>query len=178
MGDLVERVVLPVASEEDARDTCEAVLPHVADAGGEVVAVHVVEKAGGGIDKAGVEHREEYAEDVFAVVTDACDDAGVPCETEVVFATDVADGVFDAARDHDASAVAFTPRESNRWLDLLTGDDTRNLVKRADRPVLAFPASDEPNDDEDDEDDENGADPTASTVTADDPPAVEDDDDE
>lgn len=158
MGDLLERVVLPVASEDDARRTCAAALPYVAEAGGDIVAVHVVEKAGGGIDKAGVEQRESYADEVFALVTDACDDAGVPCETEVVFATDVADGVFDAARDHDASAVVFTPRESNRWLDILTGDDTRNLVKNADVPVVTLPpngdaaADDTPTAEEDDTD--------------------------
>ena len=143
MGELLARVVLPVASEDDARATCDAVLPHVADAGGEVVAVHVVEKAGGGIDKAGVEQREAYAEDVLDVVADACADAGVPCETGVVFATDVADGVFDAARDHDATAVAFTPRQGSRWLDLLVGDNTRDLVKGADLPVVAFPRVDD-----------------------------------
>jgi|AntRauMinimDraft_4_1070384.scaffolds.fasta_scaffold00211_10 nucleotide-binding universal stress UspA family protein len=142
MGDLLDRVVLPFASEDDARATCDAVLPYIVDAGGEVVAVHVIEKAGGGIDKAGVEQREAYAEDIFTVVSDACADAGVTCETAVVFATDVADGVFDAARDHDASAVAFTPRQGNRWLDLLIGDNTRDLVKGADLPVVAFPRVD------------------------------------
>ena len=140
MGELLSRVVLPVASEDDARVTCDAVLPHVADAGGSVVAVHVIEKAGGAPDKAGVEQREEYADDVFAVVEDACRDAGVPVETDRRFDTDVVDAVFETARDHDASAVAFTPRGGSRWLDLLAGDHTRDLVKSADLPVVVFPA--------------------------------------
>lgn len=140
VGDLLEVVAVPVASVEDAETTMDAVLGRVRDAGGSVVAVHVVEKAGGAPDKASVEQREEYAEDVFAVVEDACADAGVACETDLRFATDVVDAVFAAARDHGASAVAFTPRESNRWLDLLTGDRTRSIVKRADLPVVVFPA--------------------------------------
>ncbi|MCG1003931.1 MULTISPECIES: universal stress protein [Halobacterium] len=142
MGDLLETVVVPVASEADAETTMRAVLPRVRDAGGRIVAVHVVEKGGGAIDKASVEQRELYAEDVFTVVEDACADAGVACETDLRFDEDVADGVFAAARDHGASAVAFTPRESNRWLDLLTGDDARDLVKQADLPVVVFPAED------------------------------------
>jgi nucleotide-binding universal stress UspA family protein len=143
MGELLSRVVLPVASEEDAQATCEAALPDIAAAGGDVIAVHVIEKAGGAMDKAGVEQREEYADEIFAVVTDACEDTGVPCETDVVFDTDVVDGIFDAARDHDASAVAFTPRGGSRWLDLLTGDRSRDIVKRAELPVVVFPSEDD-----------------------------------
>ncbi|MGB9964980.1 universal stress protein [Halobacterium hubeiense] len=142
MGDLLETVVVPVASEADAETTMRAVLPRVGEAGGSIIAVHVVEKGGGAMDKAGVEQRELYAEDVFAVVEDACADAGVACETDLRFDEDVADGIFAAARDHGASAVAFTPRESNRWLDLLTGDNARDLVKRAELPVVVLPAED------------------------------------
>lgn len=140
MGDLLERVVVPVASESDAEQTMDAVLERVSEAGGAIVAVHVIEKAGGSPDKASVEQREQYAADVFAVVRDACDAAGVDCETDLRFDTDVVDGIFDAAHDHGASAVAFTPRESNRWLDFLTGDDSRDLVKRAELPVVVFPS--------------------------------------
>ncbi|MUV61410.1 universal stress protein [Halobacterium sp. CBA1126] len=142
MGDLLETVVVPVASEADAETTMRAVLPRVSDAGGSIIAVHVVEKGGGAMDKAGVKQRELYAEDIFAVVEDACADAGVACETDLRFDEDVADGIFAAARDHGASAVAFTPRESNRWLDLLTGDNARDLVKRAELPVVVLPAED------------------------------------
>lgn len=142
MGDLLELVVVPVASEADAEATMDAVLPRVREAGGSVVAVHVVEKGGGTIDKAGVEQRELYAEDVFAVVEDACADADVACETDLRFAEDVVDGIFAAAREHGASAVAFTPRESNRWLDLLAGDHARDIVKQAELPVVVLPAED------------------------------------
>jgi nucleotide-binding universal stress UspA family protein len=139
VGDLLERVVVPVASESDAEQTMDAVLERVSEAGGAIVAVHVIEKAGGAPDKASVEQREQYATDIFAVVRDACEAAGVHCETDQRFDTDVVDSIFDAARDHDASAVVFTPRESNRWLDLLTGDRSRGIVKRAELPVVVFP---------------------------------------
>jgi len=78
-----------------------------------VVFVHVIEKAGGAVDKAGVEQREEYAAEIFAVVEDAAADAGVPVETDLRFDTDVADAIFAAGRDHDASAIAFTPRDGS-----------------------------------------------------------------
>ena len=133
----------PVDHEGDARATCRVVLPHVADAGGEIIAVHVIEKAGGAMDKAGVEQREEFADEIFSIVEDACADAGVPVETDLRFDTDVEDAIFDAARDHDATAVAFTPRGGSRWLDLLTGDHARDIVKQADLPVVVFPAEED-----------------------------------
>jgi len=140
MGDLLDVVLVPVASESDAETTMDAVLPRVQAAGGSVIVVHVIEKAGGAPDKASVEQREAYAEDVFDVVRAACAESDVDCETDLRFATDVVEAIFESAHEHGASAVAFTPREGNRWLDLLTGDRTRGIVKRADLPVVVFPA--------------------------------------
>ncbi|MFB6071113.1 MAG: universal stress protein [Halanaeroarchaeum sp.] len=136
---LLSDVLIPVAGPDDAEATCEAALSHVAAAGGSVTAVYVVEKAGGGIDKASVEQREQTAADAFAVVTEACEAAGVDCETEIRYGSDVAAAIVEAARDHRASAIAFTPRNGSRWLDLLTGDVSRDLVKGTDRPVVVFP---------------------------------------
>jgi nucleotide-binding universal stress UspA family protein len=117
------------------------VLPQIAAAEGRVAAIVVVEKAGGGIDKASVEQRELAAEDALAVVEARAEAAGVPVETDVVYGTDVADAIIDAAGDADATAIAFTPREGGGLLvDLLSGDVARHLVERSDRPVVVFPA--------------------------------------
>lgn len=131
--------IVPVASEDDARATMAALLPRLSQNGGRFVAVHVIEKAGGAPDKASVEQLEERAADIFDVVEELASNAGVTVETDLRYATDVVDGVFDAAADHDASAVVYTPRDGSRWLDILTGDVSRNIVKRADRPVVALP---------------------------------------
>jgi len=115
MTDLFDRVLLPVASVEDARSTCRAVAPYV---DGDVLAVHVVEKAGGAPDKAGVEQRELEAERIFDAVRECLDH---PVSTEILYGTDVAETIFAAAADHDATAVVITPRGGGRWLRLLTG---------------------------------------------------------
>jgi nucleotide-binding universal stress UspA family protein len=140
VSDLLDVALVPVASVSDAETTMDAVLPRVQAAGGSIIAVHVVEKAGGAPDKASVEQREAFAEDTFDVAREACAAADVDCETDLRFGTDVVEAIFESAHDHCASAVAFTPRKSNRWLDLLTGDRTRGIVKRADLPVVVFPA--------------------------------------
>jgi nucleotide-binding universal stress UspA family protein len=135
MTDIFDHIVLPVADPDDAAATCEALSAHDV---GSVVAVHVIEKAGGAPDKAGVEQREEYAEEIFAVVRDRMPD-GVPVETEIAFDTDVADAVFRVAAEVDATAVVITPRGGSRWVRLLTGDVALSLVTENDRPVVVLP---------------------------------------
>ncbi|UWG48630.1 Nucleotide-binding protein, UspA family [Halanaeroarchaeum sp. HSR-CO] len=140
---LLSRVVVPVAGPDDAAATCEVAVPHVAAAGGSLTAVYVVEKAGGAIDKASVEQREEFAEEAFEAVRSACNGADVDCSTEIVFGTDVVDAILDFGRDTDASAIVFSPRRGSRWLDLLSGNLSAKLVKQADRPVIVFPSDGE-----------------------------------
>jgi nucleotide-binding universal stress UspA family protein len=135
MAELFDRVVLPVASVEDAVATCRAARPYLT---GSVVAVHVIEKAGGAPDKASVEQREEVAEEIFEAVHDALDD-GRTVETDLRYGTDVSETIFAAAEDHDASAIVITPRGGSRWVRLLTGDVSLDLVTETDRPVVVLP---------------------------------------
>ncbi|PSP78064.1 universal stress protein UspA [Halobacteriales archaeon QS_1_68_20] len=139
LASFFQRVVVPVADPEDAEATTVALRPYVEAAGGSVLAVHVVEKAGGAPDKASVEHREQHAEDVFAVVADELADVEAALETRILYGTDVSETIIDGAHDLDASAIVFTPRGGSRWKKLLSGDVTHNLVTNSDVPVLVLP---------------------------------------
>lgn len=160
---LFARPVVPVAHEDDARATAEAVVPYLAAADGHVRIVYVVEKAGGAVDKASVEQREQAAEtafDVFrAVVDDRAPDLAV--ETEVLYGTDVVETILEDAAAVDATSVAFSPRGEpgkRSFMDWLTGDVRDRLVTEADRPVVVLPVTHE-------HDQDNGAeadDPDAS----------------
>lgn len=133
---LLSNVVLPVAGAEDARTTARAArraLPERA----RVLAVHVVEKAGGGLDKASVEQREALGEEAFAAVREELGDDRV--DAELRYGTDVAEVIFEAADDAGATAIAFTPRGGSRWVQLLTGDVALDLITDTDRPVVVLP---------------------------------------
>lgn len=139
MTDIFERVLLPIAEEEDARATARAFRRHVGDS---VVAVHVVEKAGGAPDKASVEQRELAAKDAFDAVHEELADT-TAVETRIAYGTDVAETVFEVADDEDATSIVFTPRGGNRWVRLLTGDVALNLITGTDRPVVVLPDSED-----------------------------------
>jgi nucleotide-binding universal stress UspA family protein len=132
MTDVFERVLLPVAEAEDAAETTTAVEPYL---DGEIIAVNVVEKAGGAPDKASVEQRELEAEKAFDALRDVLGDV----ETEIRYGTDVADTIFAAADDHDVTSIVITPRGGSRLVRLLTGDVALTLVTESDRPVVVLP---------------------------------------
>jgi len=139
---LLGTVVVPVASVDDAEATCAAALDRVAAAGGQVIAVHVVEKGGGVPDAVSVEQAEQRAEEAFEVVERRAAETGVSVETRLEYGTDVAETIFDVAADVDATAIAFTPRGGSRWVRLLTGDVALSLVTETDRPVVVLPERD------------------------------------
>jgi|GEM_PF-143068 len=141
MSDLLDRIVLPIASDDDAAATARALDGYEF---GTALAVHVVEKAGGAPDKASVEQREKAAEEAFSTLQRHLGD-GIELDTEIRYGTDVADAVFEAAADADASAIVITPRGGSRWIQLLTGDVALSLVTETDRPVVVLP--DEPRSD-------------------------------
>jgi nucleotide-binding universal stress UspA family protein len=136
---ILSRPLVPIASEDDAVETCRAAFPHIAAAGGRPVVVHVIEKAGGAPDKASVEQRETAAESAFDAVRDCAAAYDLEVETEIHYGTDVAEAVLAAAADADASAVVFHPRGGSWLLDLLTGDVRDELLRRSDRPVVVLP---------------------------------------
>lgn len=136
---LFARPVVPVASVDDAETTARAALPRIAAVGGELLALHVVEKAGGAPDKASVEQREEVAAEAFSVVRELAAEAGVNVTTRIAYGTDVADTILDVASDEDASAVVFTPRGGSKVVQWLTGNVALSLVENADQPVVSLP---------------------------------------
>lgn len=144
MDRLFARVLLPIASREDAEATAAALEGYDV---GEIVAVHVIEKAGGAPDKASVQQREEEAIEIFRVLREALDQ---PLETEILYGTDVAETIFEAAHDIGASSIIITPRGGSRWIRLLTGDVALSLVTETDLPVVVLP------DDGSEDIDENG----------------------
>lgn len=131
---LLARPLLAVANAPDARASARALAPHVGDPQ-RVVAVNVVEKAGGAPDKAPMAEVEAEAERAF----DAIREVLGPVETDLRYGVDVVETILEAGRDHDASAIVFTPRSGGRLVRLLTGDVALSLVTESDRPVVALP---------------------------------------
>jgi len=134
---LLARPLLAVANAPDAKASARALAPYVDDPQ-RVVVVSVVEKAGGAPDKAPMEEVEAEAERAFDAVREVIG----PVETDLRYGVDVVETIIEAGREHDASAIVFTPRSGGRLVRLLTGDVALSLVTESDRPVVALPDPD------------------------------------
>jgi nucleotide-binding universal stress UspA family protein len=130
---LLERPLVAVANPRDAAVTADALAAYDP---GHVVAVTVVEKAGGAPDKAPMEEVETDAQEGFALLEERFDDV----ETDLRYGTNTVQTILEAARDHDATAIVFVPRSGGRLVRFLTGDVALKLVTEADRPVVSLPA--------------------------------------
>ena len=139
-ANLLATPFVPVASVEDAELTLDAVLDRVAAAGGRMTVAHVVEKAGGAPDAASVEQRESIAEEAFELVRTRSKAVGVDVETQLLYGTDVAETLVEAAHDVGASSIVFTPRGHKWWWDLFSEDVADALVHESDLPVVMLPS--------------------------------------
>ncbi|MWV38908.1 universal stress protein [Natrialba sp. INN-245] len=135
---LLQRVIVPVANEDDARTTCEAVKHHL-DEEARIHLVHVIEKGGGAPDKAPLGARQKQATETFELAEAVLEPAGYEFQTEVRYGTDVVDEIVAAVDEHRATAIAFLPREGGRITKYLTGNKTRSLVATDRVPVIALP---------------------------------------
>jgi nucleotide-binding universal stress UspA family protein len=131
-----EHVLVPVASETDARTTARALELYAVD---RLTVLHVVEKGEGVPDKTPVEQSEQIAEASFAAIRETFPDA----ETELAYGRDVAETISEVATELDASAIVFRPREGGRLRKWLSGDWSQQLLSEADRPVITLPGGDE-----------------------------------
>jgi nucleotide-binding universal stress UspA family protein len=130
--DILAHVLLPVANEEDARETAQALAPYEPD---RVTTLHVVEKGEGVPDKTPVEQSEEAAEEAFTAVQETFPAA----ESHTAYSRDVVRAIFDAADEVGASAIAYRSRGGGRLMQFLSGDLSLKLVTQAEYPVVALP---------------------------------------
>ena len=130
--DILSHAVVPVAHEADARKTARALEPYDP---ARVTVLYVVEKGGGAPDKTPVSHSEEVAAESFEVFREVFPDA----ETEMVYATKVADAIIETAEEHEATAIVYQSRGGSRLLQFLSGDLSLKLVTKASLPVVALP---------------------------------------
>ena len=133
---LLSHVLVPVATETDARKTAERLAAYNPD---HVTALHVVEKGDGSADKTPVEQSEEIAEESFAAVRESFPEA----DDHTAYARNVVQAIFEAAEEVEASAIAYRSRGGNRLVQFLSGDRSLKLVTQSDRPVIALPRADD-----------------------------------
>ncbi len=131
-------VLLPIANEEDATNTCEAVAPYLAGKDCRVFVIHIVREPKRKVDVAATETR---AESVFERATGCFDSIDIPVTGEVRYGTDVSRTILDAAAEHAADAIILTPRKKSVWRRLLSENVIGQLARKVDQPLIIIPTA-------------------------------------
>ncbi|MEA1931703.1 MAG: universal stress protein [Euryarchaeota archaeon] len=129
-------VLLPIADEEDAENTCEAVVPYLAGKDCRVFVIHVVKQKRRNADTEAVEAR---AETVFERTTACFDAVGIPTTGEIWYGTDISETILDAAAEHAADSIVLTPRKKSVWRRLLSENVIGQLARKVDQPLIVLP---------------------------------------
>lgn len=140
MAELLDRVVVPVATIDDAEITAEAIESNLAAQVGRILGIHVIEKGGGVPDKAPLEARESEADEILETFTDRLASADIDLDTAVLYGTDLTETVVEAIEEEDATALVFCPRHAGFVTRLLTGDRARSLLEASPVPVVSLPS--------------------------------------
>lgn len=136
---LLDRPLVPVADPDDAAATYEELRPYLLETEIVPLVVYVIEKAGGAPDKASVEQRKEHAEQAFEAFRNWATIDGIEVDTKLLYGTDIAATIVDAADEADASAIVFRSRGDRRWIDLISGRVRSNLLANSTHPVVVLP---------------------------------------
>lgn len=134
---ILTHLLVPIVNEDDAEETCRELQSYVDPEVETITVVHVIEKAGGYMDKAPLEARQEQAENVFSIVEAEFAD-GPEIRRELRYGTDVVDEIIAAADERDVTAIGFTPQSSGRLKRLLAGDTAYRLISESHHPVVVF----------------------------------------
>lgn len=131
-------VLLPIASEEDATNTCEAVTPYLVGKDCRVFVIHIVREPKRNVD---IARTETQAQTVFERASACFEAVDIPVTGEVWYGTDVSQTILDAAEEHAADAIILTPRKKSVWRRLLSENVVGQLSRAATQPLIIIPTA-------------------------------------
>ncbi|MDR5673580.1 universal stress protein [Halalkaliarchaeum sp. AArc-GB] len=140
---LLRRIIVPIANEEDTKATCEALRPHIDETVELVNVLYVIEQTKGYMDPASPEALKQKAREWFMIAETSLN-AGEAFQTELRAGTDIVDEIVASASDHDATAIVFKPRQSSGLLSHLFSRGLKDeLLSESPCPVISLPETDE-----------------------------------
>ena len=135
-GDLFTRILVPIASIDDAEETARAVRPHL-EPNTTLIVTHVTE--GTAPDTRIKKGRDEFAGEIYETFSDILYRDDLQFEWVTLEGREVAEALVDAITMTGATLVAFTPRDIDSWRRTIAGDPGGQLIRDADVPVMVFP---------------------------------------
>lgn len=134
--DLMDNVVVPLASEDDADKTATELSYFDPE---HVTAVFVAEETTGYPNKT----PNSVSENIAGDIRDMMESHFPETDFRLVQSPDVTEGIISVAEEVEASAIVFRPRQSSVITRLLSGNKTMKLLTHSAYPVVALPDPEE-----------------------------------
>ncbi|OYR45970.1 universal stress protein [Halorubrum sp. Hd13] len=134
--DLFERILIPIASPDDAEATARAVRPHL-DSDTTLIVTHVT--PGTAAETTIKTGRDQFTGATYEKFVDILYRDDLQFEWATLEGREVAEALTDAIDMMEATLVAFTPRDMDTWERTIAGDPGGKLIREADVPVMVFP---------------------------------------
>lgn len=134
--DLFERILVPIATPDDAEETARAVRPYL-EPNTTLIVTHVAE--GATAETTVKTGRDQFAGATYETFSDILYRDDLQFEWVTLEAREVVEALTDAVGMTDATLVAFTPRDLDTWRRTIAGDPGGRLIREASVPVMVFP---------------------------------------
>ena len=132
MVSLLEHVVVPVERVDDARRTAAALDQFEPS---RITVLYVIEQNTGGIDPVPSSHLAEKGAEAFEAFRETFPDA----EEHLAQSDNPVEGIYEAATELGATAIAYRARGGSRLVQLLSGDHSLRLVVDPPLPIVSLP---------------------------------------
>ncbi|WP_121744637.1 universal stress protein [Natronorubrum halophilum] len=132
-------VLLPVADQEDASNTCSAVYPYLEGKDCRLHVIHVIQKEPDNVDQAAIKHRSN---EIFTVVRECFEASEIPVSTDIRYGRNIADVILEAADEYTAESIILTPRNRSIWRKLRSQNVLGSLITAVEQPLIIIPATD------------------------------------
>lgn len=133
---LFERILVPIASPDDAEATARALRPHL-DSDTTLIVTHVTQ--GTTAETTIKTGRDQFVGATYERFVDILYRDDIEFEWATLEGREVAEALVDAVGMTEATLVAFTPRDLATWERTIAGDPGGRLIREADVPVMVFP---------------------------------------
>ncbi|MFQ6135683.1 MAG: universal stress protein [Candidatus Hydrothermarchaeales archaeon] len=130
----LNKVLLPVADPEDARETCQLAIPIIKNRNAKAVALFIVLTK-----KPTISQQELIAKETLSIMEEEFKRNGIPLISKTNYSRDVVKAMIEEGEKGNVDAIVIRPRIASRLTKFLAGDVLEGLVEKTKIPIIILP---------------------------------------
>lgn len=128
------KIMLPVADPEDARETCDLVIPIIKNRNAKAVARFIVLTK-----KPTIAQQELIAKETPSIIDEEFKKSGIPITCKTDYSKDVIKAMIEETEKERGDAIVIRPRIANRLTKFFAADVLEKLIEKSNVPIVILP---------------------------------------